>query len=89
MIQRKDYMDKLKLWQNKQVIKVITGIRRCGKSTLLRQFKEYLLTQGIKEEQCIFLLLDDLGNEELRDYHRLYEYITERLTKEYRQEHKT
>ena len=84
MIQRKDYMEKLKFWQNKQVIKVITGIRRCGKSTLLRQFKEYLLTQGIKEEQCIFLLLDDLSNEELREYHRLYEYITERLTKEYR-----
>lgn len=80
MIQRNDYMEKLKLWKDKQVIKVITGIRRCGKSTLLKQFKEYLLGQGIKEEQCIFLLLDDLQNENLREYHCLYEYITERLT---------
>lgn len=80
MIQRNDYMEKLKLWKDKQVIKVITGIRRCGKSTLLKQFKEYLLEQGVKEEQCIFLLLDDLENENLREYHCLYEYITERLT---------
>lgn len=80
MIQRNDYMEKLKLWKDKQVIKVITGIRRCGKSTLLKQFKEYLLGQGVKEEQCIFLLLDDLQNENLREYHCLYEYITERLT---------
>ena len=84
MIQRNDYMEKLKLWKDKQVIKVITGIRRCGKSTLLKQFKEYLLEQGIKEEQCIFLLLDDLQNENLREYHCLYEYITERLTNEQR-----
>lgn len=80
MIQRNDYMEKLELWKDKQVIKVITGIRRCGKSTLLKQFKEYLLEQGVKEEQCIFLLLDDLENENLREYHCLYEYITERLT---------
>lgn len=84
MIQRNDYMEKLKLWKDKQVIKVITGIRRCGKSTLLKQFKEYLLSQGVQDEQCIFLLLDDLKNEELREYHRLYEYIIERLTGEQR-----
>lgn len=82
MIQRINYMEKLKMWKDKQVIKVITGIRRCGKSTLLKQFKEYLLSQGIAEEQCIFLLLDDLKYEFLREYHRLYEYITERMTKE-------
>lgn len=80
MIQRNTYMEKLKLWKDKQVIKVITGIRRCGKSTLLKQFKEYLLEQGVKEEQCVFLLLDDLQNENLREYHCLYEYIAERLT---------
>lgn len=84
MIQRSNYMEKLKRWKDKQVIKVVTGVRRCGKSTLLKQYKEYLLEQGIKEEQCIFLLLDDLQNEALREYHRLYEYITERLTKEQR-----
>ncbi|MBP3609451.1 MAG: ATP-binding protein [Lachnospiraceae bacterium] len=84
MIQRDNYMEKLKRWKDKQVIKVVTGVRRCGKSTLLKQYKEYLLGQGIKEEQCIFLLLDDLQNEALREYHRLYEYITERLTKEQR-----
>ena len=84
MIQRTDYMEKLKMWQDKQVIKVITGIRRCGKSTLLKQFKEYLLSQGVQEEQCIFLLLDDLNYESLREYHRLYEYITERMNGEQR-----
>ncbi|MBQ4284717.1 MAG: ATP-binding protein [Lachnospira sp.] len=82
MVQRKEYMDKLILWKERKVIKVVTGIRRCGKSTLLKQFREFLINSGVQETQCVFVQLDDIKNEELRDYHKLYEYVTERITED-------
>lgn len=53
MVERKQYMDKIKKLQNQQIIKVVTGVRRCGKSTLLKQFQEYLLESGVDPEQII------------------------------------
>ena len=47
MVERKIYMDKIKKLQDQQIIKVVTGVRRCGKSTLLRQFQSYLLSTGV------------------------------------------
>lgn len=80
-IPRKEYLDQLKGLRDKQVIKVITGIRRCGKSTLLSQFQEYLEAEGVKKEQMICLNFEDLDNEPLCDYRKLYSYVTERLRK--------
>ena len=51
MIERKEYMNLLEKWRDKKAIKVVTGIRRCGKSSLLRMFREKLLSDGVSEEQ--------------------------------------
>ena len=56
-IQRPEYLDKLIAFREKQLIKVVTGIRRCGKSTLLELYQEYLMEQGIAEEQIISINL--------------------------------
>ncbi|MCR5306198.1 MAG: ATP-binding protein [Oscillospiraceae bacterium] len=79
MVQRTEYLERLKVWREEQVIKVVTGIRRCGKSTLLCQYRDELLSAGVSPEQIIFLNFEELENEELQDYHKLYSYITERL----------
>lgn len=79
MIERNDYLDLLKKFRDKQLIKVITGIRRCGKSTLLEMFKEYLLNDGIDESQIISINLEDLKYNFMTDYMSLYNYINERL----------
>lgn len=82
MIQRKDYLERLKQWKDEQVIKVITGIRRCGKSTLLTIYQEYLRTQGVADDQIISINFEELEYESLLDYRALYEYVKERLHKE-------
>ena len=79
MIIRKEYLEQLRQWQNEKIIKVITGIRRCGKSTLLKEFQELLIEQGISEEQIISINFEDLAYEELQDYKKLYKYIEERI----------
>ena len=76
MIERKQYLDALIRRQWNQRIKVITGIRRCGKSTLLFElFREYLLTSGVSENNIILLALDDDLNEKYRDPHCLSAYV--------------
>ncbi len=79
MIQRKEYLDLLKRWKDENVIKVITGIRRCGKSTLLALFQEDLLTQGVTVDQIISINFEELEYEDLLDYQALYGYIKARL----------
>ena len=79
MIQRKEYMNKLIAFKDKQLIKVVTGIRRCGKSTLLEIYQNWLLEQGIEKEQLISINFEDIDFEELTDYRRLYSYLKERL----------
>ena len=79
MVERKEYIEKIKKWREKDVIKVVTGIRRCGKSTLLEQYRDYLISTGVSSEQIIFINFEDLEFEELLDYHKLYSYIKERL----------
>lgn len=78
-IERKAYLNWLLRWKEQPIIKVISGIRRCGKSTLFRIFQEHLLKQGIRHEQIISLNFESLEYEELTDYRKLYQYITERL----------
>ena len=79
MIIREDYLNTLKSWQDKNIIKVITGIRRCGKSTLLAQFQEYLISTKVMPNQIISINFEDMEYEELLDYKKLYSYINERL----------
>ena len=81
MIERTDYLQKLIAWKDEQIIKVVTGIRRCGKSTLLDLYKGYLKKNGIGDEQIISVNFEDLENERLQDYRVLYAYLTERLCK--------
>ena len=81
MIERTDYLQKLIAWKDEQIIKVVTGIRRCGKSTLLDLYKGYLKENGIGDEQIISVNFEDLENERLQDYRVLYAYLTERLCK--------
>lgn len=78
-IQRKEYLDKLIAFQNKQIIKIVTGIRRCGKSTLLEIYQNYLLEHGVQPEQIIAINFEDYDYEELTNGSKLHAYIKERL----------
>lgn len=79
IIQRKEYMDKLIALKDKQLIKIVTGVRRCGKSTLLDLYQKWLLEHGVSEEQIIFINFEDIDFEELTNYRKLYAYLKERL----------
>ncbi|HCT91055.1 MAG TPA: ATPase [Lachnospiraceae bacterium] len=79
MIERREYLQQLFSWKDEQVIKVVTGIRRCGKSTLLRQYQDQLLQNGVSQEQIISLNFEELEYEHLLDYRALYQYVKERL----------
>lgn len=79
MIERREYANQLRKWKDQPIIKVITGVRRCGKSTLLRMFQEELISIGIHPEQCIAINFEDIAFEQLTDYHCLYNYVSERL----------
>ena len=81
MIIREEYLNKLKLLKDKNIIKIVTGIRRCGKSTLLLQFRDWLIEQGVKKSQIILINFEDLEYEDLTDYKSLHKYIKERLKK--------
>lgn len=80
MVQRKHYIETLKKLKDKKIIKVVTGVRRCGKSTLLMQFRDYLMECGVDKSQIISVNFEDIDNEFLLDYKVLHSYITERLT---------
>lgn len=82
MIERKEYLNNLISLRDKQIIKVVTGVRRCGKSTLFKLYQNYLLSTGVSSEQIISINLEELEYEELLDYKKLYAYIKERLCKE-------
>lgn len=79
MIQREEYLQELLAWKDEQVIKVITGVRRCGKSTLLKQYQSLLLNKGVSSEQIIYINFELLEYEDLLDYKKLYAHIKERL----------
>ncbi len=79
MIERNDYLNLLIRFKDKELIKVITGIRRCGKSTLLDLYKNYLMNNGIEEEQIISINLEDLKYNFIDSYMSLYNYINDNL----------
>ena len=79
MVERKEYMEILGKWREKKVIKVVTGIRRCGKSSLLRMFRDRLLDEGLSETQIQEINFENLDNEPLLDYKMLYAHVREHL----------
>lgn len=74
-IVRKNYLNKLIKFKDTDVIKIVTGIRRCGKSVLLSQYIDYLKSIGIKDENIIFINFEFLEYDSLKNYDVLYKYI--------------
>lgn len=79
MISRDNYLERLKAFKNNKLIKVITGIRRCGKSTLLELFKEYLKGEGVSDDNIIHINLELMKYDDVRDYKTFYNLITEKI----------
>ena len=79
MIQRKEYLDSLISFRDKKLIKVVTGIRRCGKSTLLELFQDYLRADGVPDEQIIFVNLEEGEYNEIETYKQLYDFVIEKI----------
>ena len=79
MVIRTQYLEKLKKLKDTQIIKVVTGVRRCGKSTLLGQFRNLLSANGVSAEQIISINFESVEYDHLLDYKTLYAYICERL----------
>lgn len=79
MINRDEYLQKLISFKDKDLIKVVTGIRRCGKSTLFKLFQEYLLDNGVEQDQIININFEDLDYEHINNYRILYDYIKPKL----------
>ena len=75
-IERTEYLQWLERWKDKQIIKVVSGVRRCGKSTLFEIYKNKLLKSGVKKEQIISINFEDFAFENLTQAKALYEYIT-------------
>ncbi len=83
MIYREEYINKLNSYKDKQIIKVITGIRRSGKSTILNEFKKELIDKGVLEKNIISINFEDNSNRELLDFQKLHDYIIEKTDKRY------
>ena len=79
-IPREEYLERLRNLKHKKIIKIVTGIRRCGKSTVLEMFRDELLDNGVEENQIIFINFEDYENKSLRNPESLYDYIKQRLT---------
>lgn len=82
LIQREEYLNKLIALKDKKIIKVVTGVRRCGKSKLLEMYRQWLLEQGVEEERIVSINFEDLDFEDLTDYRKLHTYLKEHLVKD-------
>lgn len=76
---RKEYFERLIGYKDKKIIKVVTGVRRCGKSTLLKMFQDYLLAHEVEQKQIISINFEDFEYESLWDAKALYEYLKEKI----------
>ena len=83
-IERKEYLDFLVKSKDRQIIKVVSGVRRCGKSTLFEIYKDFLLENGVEKNQIISINFEDMDYEELIDYKKLYEYIKSKMIEDKR-----
>lgn len=82
IIERPQYIKELLLFKDTDLIKILTGVRRCGKSTVFELYAEELKKQGISQEQIQILKLEEEENSDLLDYHKLYHYIMLHLAKD-------
>ena len=82
MIPRDNYMNLLISFRDKQLIKVVTGIRRCGKSTLYEIYRDYLKSTGIPDNQIISINLENPEYDEIRSARDLYDYVNEKLVQD-------
>ena len=80
-ISRPEYIKRLIEFKDKDIVKIVTGIRRCGKSTLLDLFEDYLLAQGVDAEHIIHINMESLKYRHLTDYLALYDFISDRIAK--------
>ncbi len=78
-ILRNEYLQTLKDFKDKEIIKIVTGIRRCGKSTLMQIFQTYLKETGVQANHIIAVNFEDYDYEDLKNPKQLYKYITDRL----------
>ena len=83
-IDRKEYLDFLVKSKDRQIIKIVSGVRRCGKSTLFEIYKDFLLENGVAKNQIISINFEDMDYEELTDYKKLYEYIKSKMIEDKR-----
>jgi predicted AAA+ superfamily ATPase len=81
-IEREEYLNWLASWRERQIIKVVSGVRRCGKSTLFELYRDYLLADGVDARQIHTLNFEDVALEELTHYKHLHDYITANLLPE-------
>ncbi|WP_297817902.1 ATP-binding protein [uncultured Lactobacillus sp.] len=79
MIPRPTYLNQLEKLRDKQIIKVLTGVRRSGKSTILQLFRHQLLKEGVDDTQIQTLNFEDLGLAEIKNYLDLFNHINDRL----------
>ena len=81
-IDRKEYLDFLVKSKDRQIIKVVSGVRRCGKTTLFEIYKDFLLENGVAKNQIISINFEDMDYEELTDYKKLYGYIKSKMIRD-------
>lgn len=79
LLERKEYLDLLKRHKDRNIIKVVSGVRRCGKSKLFKLFQNHLLEQGVPQENIISINFEDLEFENLQEYHALHQYVTSHM----------
>ena len=82
IIERKEYLDQLDMWREADMIKVVTGVRRCGKSTLFELYIDRLKKHGVADDQVVFVNLEDEDFSDLLDHRKLHEYVKARLHRE-------
>lgn len=79
LVQRSEYIEFLRRHRDKQVIKVVSGVRRSGKSTLFKLFQAELIAEGTENAQIIMINFEDLAFQQLHDYMTLYQYLVDRI----------
>jgi len=79
MIARDIYMERLKAYKDNRLIKVITGLRRCGKSTLLQLYKRFLIEGGVSEDCIIDINFELMAYDDIRDYKQFYNLVRDKI----------
>ncbi|MEG0470656.1 MAG: ATP-binding protein, partial [Longicatena sp.] len=80
-IERPIYLNKLIEFKDKDIVKIVTGIRRCGRSTLLDLYEDYLLVSGVKNENILRMNMESLKHRDLLEYLAFYDYVSHHIVK--------